>query len=77
MFQQLKSSIFLRYQVGLIHARLPEEEQRSIMEAFVQNKINVLVATSIVEVGVDVPKCNSCMVIEHAERFGLSALHQL
>ncbi len=76
MFQQLKTSIFSRYQVGLIHARLPEEDQRSIMEAFVQNKINVLVATSIVEVGVDVPNA-TCMVIEHAERFGLSALHQL
>ncbi|MCX7787242.1 MAG: ATP-dependent DNA helicase RecG [Spirochaetes bacterium] len=76
MYQHLQSSIFPKFRVGLIHARLSEEEQRSTMEAFVKNQIQVLVATSIVEVGVDVPNA-TCMVIEHAERFGLSALHQL
>ncbi len=76
MYERLQKSIFPRYRVGLIHARLSEEEQRSIMEDFVKNRIQVLVATSIVEVGVDVPNA-TCMVIEHAERFGLAALHQL
>lgn len=76
MYQRLQSSIFPKYRVGLIHGRLSEEEQRSTMEAFVKNQFQVLVATSIVEVGVDVPNA-TCMVIEHAERFGLAALHQL
>jgi len=76
MYRRLQDSIFPSYRVGLIHARLSEEEQRSTMEAFVKNQIHLLVATSIVEVGVDVPNA-TCMVIEHAERFGLAALHQL
>jgi len=62
--------------VGLIHARLPEEEKRAVMADFKAGRISVLVATSVVEVGVDVPEA-TCMVVEHAERFGLAALHQL
>jgi ATP-dependent DNA helicase RecG len=62
--------------VGLVHSRLEDEQKRLTMEAFRKGEIRVLVATSVVEVGVDVPNA-SCMVIEHAERFGLAALHQL
>jgi len=70
------SSLFPAHKVGLIHSRLPEEEKTLVMEEFSKGKVAVLVATSVVEVGVDVANA-TCMVIEHAERFGLSALHQL
>ncbi len=62
--------------VGLVHGRLPTAEKQAVMEAFVANRVQVLVATTVIEVGVDVPNA-SLMVIEHAERFGLSQLHQL
>ncbi|MDR2051806.1 MAG: ATP-dependent DNA helicase RecG [Treponema sp.] len=76
MAEQLAKKIFPAYPVALVHSRLDEEEKRETMEAFRRGEVKVLVATSVVEVGVDVPNAN-CMVIEHAERFGLSALHQL
>ena len=63
-------------QVGLLHSRLPVAEKKAIMDAFVSNQTQVLVSTTVIEVGVDVPNA-SLMVIEHAERFGLSQLHQL
>ena len=63
-------------QVALLHSRLPVAEKKSIMDAFVHNHTQVLVSTTVIEVGVDVPNA-SLMVIEHAERFGLSQLHQL
>ena len=63
-------------QVGLIHSRLPNEEKKAVMQAFVQGQVALLVSTTVIEVGVDVPNA-SLMVIEHAERFGLSQLHQL
>ena len=63
-------------QVGLLHSRLPAEEKKAVMAAFVQGHMAVLVSTTVIEVGVDVPNA-SLMVIEHAERFGLSQLHQL
>jgi ATP-dependent DNA helicase RecG len=75
MAERLAKEVFPRYPVALIHSRLDEEEKRETMEAFRRGEVKVLVATSVVEVGVDVPNA-SCMVIEHAERFGLSALHQ-
>ncbi len=64
------------YTVGLVHGQLPAAEKASVMRAFREAKINVLVSTTVIEVGVDVPNA-SLMVIEHAERFGLAQLHQL
>ncbi len=75
-FNHLKTNVFPDYEVALIHSKLPEEEKISIMGSFSSGRIQVLVATSVVEVGVDV-KNATCMVVEHAERFGLAALHQL
>jgi ATP-dependent DNA helicase RecG len=63
-------------QVGLLHSRMPPDEKKAVMAAFVQGHLAVLVSTTVIEVGVDVPNA-SLMVIEHAERFGLSQLHQL
>ncbi len=63
-------------QVGLVHGRMKASEKQEVMDAFTANDVQVLVATTVIEVGVDVPNA-SLMVIEHAERFGLSQLHQL
>jgi ATP-dependent DNA helicase RecG len=63
-------------QVGLVHGRMKAAEKQEVMDAFTANEVQVLVATTVIEVGVDVPNA-SLMVIEHAERFGLSQLHQL
>jgi ATP-dependent DNA helicase RecG len=76
MARRLSEQVFPEYDMSLIHSRLSEEEKRITMENFRRGVIRVLIATSVVEVGVDVPNA-TCMVIEHAERFGLSALHQL
>ena len=62
--------------VGLLHLRMPQAEKKAVMELFTSGKMGVLVSTTVIEVGVDVPNA-SLMVIEHAERFGLSQLHQL
>jgi ATP-dependent DNA helicase RecG len=62
--------------VGLVHGRLKQQEKQDVMSAFVRGETQLLVATTVIEVGVDVPNA-SLMVIEHAERFGLSQLHQL
>jgi ATP-dependent DNA helicase RecG len=62
--------------VGLVHGRLPAAEKAATMAAFIAGEVQVLVATTVIEVGVDVPNA-SFMVIEHAERFGLAQLHQL
>jgi ATP-dependent DNA helicase RecG len=63
-------------QVGLVHGRMKAAEKQQVMEGFIEGHTHVLVATTVIEVGVDVPNA-SLMVIEHAERFGLSQLHQL
>lgn len=62
--------------VGLVHGRLPPADKAAVMDAFSRNDVQLLVATTVIEVGVDVPNA-SLMVIEHAERFGLAQLHQL
>jgi ATP-dependent DNA helicase RecG len=76
MADKLAGEIFPSYPVALIHSKIDDEEKRKTMEAFRRGEIRILAATSVVEVGVDVPNA-SCMVIHHAEHFGLSALHQL
>jgi ATP-dependent DNA helicase RecG len=63
-------------EVGLLHSRMPTPEKQDVMARFTVNEVQVLVSTTVIEVGVDVPNA-SLMVIEHAERFGLSQLHQL
>ncbi|MCC7182465.1 MAG: ATP-dependent DNA helicase RecG [Rhodocyclaceae bacterium] len=72
----LLKSEFPELAVGLMHGRLGPEEKLAVMSAFIAGKIHLLVATTVIEVGVDVPNA-SVMVIEHAERFGLAQLHQL
>ncbi len=76
MYASLSRDIFPEYPSALVHSRIEEEAKRQIMQNFRDGTIRILVATSVVEVGVDVPQA-TCMVVEHAERFGLSALHQL
>jgi len=76
MADRLSKEVFPEYRTALIHSKLNEEEKRKTMEDFRKGEINILAATSVVEVGVDVPNA-ACMVVEHADRFGLSALHQL
>ena len=74
--QRLARDVFPKIKVGLLHGRLSSEEKEDVMQRFRRNEVQVLVATTVVEVGVDVPNA-TVMVIEHAERFGLSQLHQL
>jgi ATP-dependent DNA helicase RecG len=76
MAGHLQKDIFPDYKVGLIHGKMKEKEKTAVMKEFLANKVNILVATTVIEVGIDVPRA-SLMVIEHAERFGLSQLHQL
>ncbi|MBN1797213.1 MAG: ATP-dependent DNA helicase RecG [Spirochaetales bacterium] len=76
MYKNLKNHVFKDFKVGLIHSKIHEDKKKITMEEFAQGYIQVLVATSVVEVGVDIANA-TCMVIEHAEHFGLSQLHQL
>jgi len=75
-FERLSKEVFPKFKVGLLHGRLSSEEKDDVMQRFRRNEVQILVATTVVEVGVDVPNA-TVMVIEHAERFGLSQLHQL
>jgi ATP-dependent DNA helicase RecG len=76
MKEELEGTFFKDFRVGLLHGRMSEDEKRAVMEKIHQKELDVLVSTTIIEVGIDVPDA-SIMVIEHAERFGLSQLHQL
>ncbi|MEW6009040.1 MAG: ATP-dependent DNA helicase RecG [Candidatus Omnitrophota bacterium] len=75
-FKELKETHFKDFRIALIHSRIEESEQDEIMDDFYKRKIDILVATSILEVGVDAPSA-ACILIEEADRFGLSTLHQL
>jgi len=76
MYLQLKSGEFKEFNLGLIHGRLKQAEQDKIMLKFKNRELDILVSTTVLEVGIDMPNA-TCMIIEHAERFGLSQLHQL
>jgi ATP-dependent DNA helicase RecG len=76
MYTELNNKIFPDLKVGLLHGKLENDLKEHVMRLFQQGKLNILVATTVIEVGVDVPNA-TVMVIEHAERFGLSQLHQL
>jgi len=74
--KELSENIFPDYKVGLIHGRMKKEEKDEVMAAFAANGINILISTTVIEVGIDIPNA-TVMLVEHAERFGLTQLHQL
>src|SRR5205085_11636805 len=76
MYEHLRDRVFPHFQSGLLHGKMKTGEKEEVMRRFIAGEIQILVATTVVEVGVDVSNA-SVMVIEHAERFGLSQLHQL
>jgi ATP-dependent DNA helicase RecG len=76
MYRELSGKVFADIQVGLLHGRLDSELKDQVMRMFQKGELQILVATTVIEVGVDVPNA-TVMVIEHAERFGLAQLHQL
>jgi len=76
MSEHLQRDIFPVHRVGLLHGRMGATEKEAVMDAFKKKRLDILVSTTVVEVGVDVPNA-TVMLIEHAERFGLAQLHQL
>ncbi len=75
-YERLSRDVFPKLKVGLLHGRMSSEEKDDVMQRFRRNEVQILVATTVIEVGVDVPNA-TVMVIEHAEHFGLAQLHQL
>jgi ATP-dependent DNA helicase RecG len=75
-YEYLRDNVFPKFSVGLLHGKMKPAEKEKVMKAFVAGETKILVSTTVIEVGVDVPNA-SVMIVEHAERFGLSQLHQL
>ncbi len=76
MFEEFSQTVFKEFSVGLIHGRMAADERDKVMRRFKEGSVQILVATTVIEVGIDVSNA-TVMVVEHAERFGLSQLHQL
>lgn len=76
MHQHFQKEVFHGFKVGLLHGKMKKEEKEAVMAAFSKNEIQLLVATTVIEVGIDIPNA-TVVVVEHAERFGLAQLHQL
>jgi len=76
MYEEFKKKEFKEFRLGLIHGKLKQKEQDRIMHKFKEHKIDILVSTTVLEVGIDIPNA-TCMIIQYAERFGLAQLHQL
>ena len=76
MYEKLKTNTFSKYQIGLVHGKMGAEEKKGVMQKFQKNEVNIIISTTVIEVGIDVPNA-TVMLIEHAERFGLTQLHQL
>jgi ATP-dependent DNA helicase RecG len=75
-YEYLRDQVFTKFSVGLVHGKMKSADKEEVMRRFVAREIQILVSTTVIEVGVDVPNA-SVMIVEHAERFGLSQLHQL
>jgi ATP-dependent DNA helicase RecG len=76
MYETLRKGVFKHRRIGLLHGQMKPDAKQAVMQDFVDQKLDILVATTVIEVGVDVPNA-SVMLIENADRFGLSQLHQL